>query len=63
MQTNCTVVLRQAIDAFELLLDEYQYNHWWDSAAERAMETLEELKRIAVTLEQKEHGDTTENRK
>ena len=63
MQTNCTVVLRQAIDAFELLLDDYQYNHRWDAAADRALESIEKLKRIAVTLEQKEHGDATENRK
>jgi len=57
MQTDCTVVLRQAIDALELLLDEYQYNHWYDDAAQTATESIEKLKRIAVTLEHKEHCD------
>ena len=52
MNDHCIATLRKAIDALELLLDEYQYNHWYDDAAKRAADSVDMLKHELVKLTQ-----------
>ena len=51
---NPVIELEYAVGQLELLLDEYQYVHAWDTTATMAQTAIERLRQSVVTLRQQE---------
>jgi hypothetical protein len=55
---NPVIELAYAADQLELLLDEYQYVHAWDTTATMAQTAIERLRQSVVTLRQQQQEES-----